>query len=68
MFKKSIGVLNVLHGNESGSYFVEMALVLIGVALAVFSAANSLSTGGIVPKYNAITTEINSAAVPDIGP
>lgn len=66
MIKKIKGFAKALHGDEKGSYFVEMALVLIGVALAVFAAASGLATNALVPKYNAITTEIQGVTVPDL--
>lgn len=68
MFKKAKGFLGELHNDQKGSYFVEMALVLIGVALAVFTAANTLATSGIVPKYTEITTKIQAVNVPDLTP
>jgi Flp pilus assembly pilin Flp len=62
MFKKGAAVLKSNSPKRGGgSYFVEMALVLVGVALAVFTAASNLSTNGIVPKYNSITTEMPGA-------
>jgi len=68
MFQKTKGIFSAIHNDEKGSYFVEMALVLIGVGLTVFVAASGLSTNGIVPKYNSITTEITNVAVPDLTP
>ncbi|MCL6479781.1 MAG: hypothetical protein K6T65_15505 [Peptococcaceae bacterium] len=67
MIKKVNEFIGALHRNENGSYFVEMALVLIGVALAVFTAANGLANNAIVPKYNSISTEIQDVDVPDLG-
>ncbi|MFZ5632141.1 MAG: hypothetical protein ACOY40_04775 [Bacillota bacterium] len=55
-----------LHGDRRGSYFIEMALVVIGVALTVFTAASGLANNGIAPKYSAITQEIQSVTVPDL--
>ena len=57
-----------LNKDQGGSYFVEMALVLIGVAFVVFTAASGLATNGIVPKYTGMTTEITSVPVPDLNP
>jgi hypothetical protein len=57
-----------LFNEEKGSYMVEMALVLVGVALTVFVAASSLSTDGIVPKYESIKNEVLSVPVPDLTP
>lgn len=68
MFSKAKKVFQQLHREETGSYMVEMALVLIGVALATFMAASNLSSGGIVPKYDAIRTEITNVAIPDLTP
>jgi hypothetical protein len=68
VFKKVRQVLGSLRSGQRGSYFVEMALVLLGVALAVFTSASSLSTEGVVPKYNDITTEIKNVYVPDLTP
>jgi len=68
MFQKAKGILNAIHHDQEGSYFVEMALVLIGVGLTVFVAASGLSTNGIVPKYNSISTEIQAVTVPDLTP
>ena len=68
MFKKAKGFFEELHNDQKGSYFVEMALVLIGVALSVFVAAGGLATNGIVPKYTAITTQIQAVTVPDLTP
>ena len=64
MFKKAKGFLGELHNDQKGSYFVEMALVLIGVALAVFTAANTLATGGIAPKYTEIKDYILTVHTP----
>lgn len=66
MVKKVKEMLVALHDDEGGSYFVEMALVLIGVAFVVFTAASGLADDGIVPKYDAISTEIQSVSVPDL--
>ncbi len=68
MLKKAKDLLVRIHREESGSYMVEMALVLVGVALTVFLAASTLSTDGIIPKYNDITDEIKDVAVPDLTP
>jgi len=68
VFQKAKGILTSIHNDEKGSYFVEMALVLIGVALTVFVSASGLSTNGIAPKYTSITTEITNVAVPDLTP
>ena len=68
MFKKAKGFLEVLHRSEEGSYMVEMALVLIGVALTVYAAASGLSNDAIVPTYNSIATELESVEVPDLTP
>ncbi|MCL6612755.1 MAG: hypothetical protein K6T66_14560 [Peptococcaceae bacterium] len=64
MMKKVKGFAEALHGDEKGSYFVEMALVLIGVALAVFSAASGLTNNALVPKYNSISNYINNVNPP----
>lgn len=61
-------LMSNLHNNQKGSYFVEMALVLIGVALTVFVAASGLSNNAITPKYNGISTEIQSVPVPNLRP
>jgi Flp pilus assembly pilin Flp len=61
-------MFTALYKDQRGSYFVEMALVLIGVALAVFTAASGLANNGVVPKYTAITTEIQNVTVPDLTP
>lgn len=66
MIKKVGSLVKALHRDEKGSYFMEMALVLIGVALAVFSAANELASNALVPKYNSITTEIQNVTVPNL--
>lgn len=68
MHKKAKGLVAVLNRDQRGSYFVEMALVLIGVAMAVFFSASNLSTNGIAPKYSEITTEIQNVDVPDLTP
>ena len=68
MFKKAKRILAGIHGNQSGSYMVEMALVLIGVALTVYTAASGLSNNAIVPKYNSISQEIQNVTVPDLTP
>ncbi|NTW06149.1 MAG: hypothetical protein HGA27_08555 [Peptococcaceae bacterium] len=65
---KVIGSIAKLINEEKGSYMVEMALVLVGVALTVFVAASSLSTDGIVPKYESIKNEVLSVPVPDLTP
>ncbi|MCL6478986.1 MAG: hypothetical protein K6T65_11310 [Peptococcaceae bacterium] len=66
MFQKAKGILAELHQNEGGSYFVEMALVLIGVAFVVFNSAAGLATDGIAPKYDDITTRIQGVTVPTL--
>ncbi len=66
MLKEFKKLLVKIHSEESGSYMVEMALVLVGVALTVFAAASALSTNGIIPKYNDITDEIKDVAVPSL--
>lgn len=68
MIKKLKCIVNTLHNDQKGSYFVEMALVLIGVALTVFVAASGLSNNAITPKYNGISTEIQSVPVPNLRP
>ncbi|MCL4441582.1 MAG: hypothetical protein M1609_13625 [Firmicutes bacterium] len=66
MFKEVQMFLEALHSDQKGSYFVEMALVVIGVALTVFAAAQGLANNGITPTYNRISTEIGNATVPNI--
>lgn len=66
MFKKVKEMLTALHEDQGGSYFVEVALVLIGVAFVVFSAAAGLANDGIVPKYEDISDEIEGATVPTL--
>ncbi|HBV98025.1 MAG: hypothetical protein JL50_01040 [Peptococcaceae bacterium BICA1-7] len=66
MTKKAKKVMVALHEDQGGSYFVEMALVLIGVAFVVFNAASGLANDGIVPKYNNISTQIQGVAVPSL--
>jgi len=68
MIQKLKGILAEIHKDEKGSYFVEMALVLVGVGLTVFVAASGLATNGIVPKYTGISTEIQGVSVPDLTP
>lgn len=68
MLKKAKGYIGVLHNDQKGSYFVEMALVLIGVALAVFTAANGLATQGIAPRFNEIQSRLGEVTVPDLKP
>ena len=68
MFKKAKSLLTGLHKSEEGSYMVEMALVLIGVALTVYAAASGLSNDALVPTYEGITTELESVNVPDLTP
>lgn len=68
VIKKVKNVLLLFHNEEKGSYMVEMALVLVGVALTVFMAASNLSTEGIIPQYEAITDEVKGVAVPDLTP
>ena len=68
MFKTVKNLTVKLHQDQGGSYFVEMALVLIGVALVVFTSASGLATNGIVPKYTGISTEIQSVSIPDLTP
>ena len=64
MFQKAKGILTAIHNDEKGSYFVEMALVLIGVGLTVFVAASGLANNGIVPKYTDIKTYISGINTP----
>ncbi len=66
MIKKVRGFAEALHRDEKGSYFVEVALVLIGVALAVFTAANGLASNALVPKYSEITNKISNVSVPNL--
>lgn len=66
MFKEGKEILKALHSHQKGSYFVEMALVVIGVALTVFAAAQGLANNGITPTYNKITQELGNATVPQI--
>jgi hypothetical protein len=66
MFKKAKSILAELHQNEGGSYFVEMALVLIGVAFVVFNAASGLASEGIAPKYTEIQGKIENVTVPNL--
>jgi len=66
MFKKAKEMLVALHEDQGGSYFVEMALVLIGVAFVVFNAASGLANDGIVPKYTGITEKIKDVIVPTL--
>ncbi len=66
MIKKIAGLTKVLCRDEKGSYFVEMALMLMGVALVVFLAASELSSDTLVPKYNEISNKINSVQVPNL--
>lgn len=66
MIKKAKEMLAALHEDQGGSYFVEVALVLIGVAFVVFTAAHGLANDGIVPKYDDISTEIQNATVPTL--
>ena len=68
MFQKARDFVVSIHKDENGSYMVEMALVLIGVALTVYAAASSLSTDAIVPTYNSIATELESVDVPNLTP
>lgn len=68
MIKKVKNALVKFHQEKNGSYMVEMALVLVGVALTVFVAASNLSTDGIIPKYEGITTEVSNVTVPDLTP
>jgi hypothetical protein len=68
MKKRFWHLISKLTCEENGSYMVEMALVLVGVALTVFVAASSLSTDGIVPKYESIKNEVLSVPVPDLTP
>jgi len=68
MLRNAKAILTAIHKDQKGSYFVEMALVLIGVGLTVFVAASGLSTNGIVPKYNDISTQIQAVSVPDLTP
>ena len=63
MIKKVKEMLVALHEDQGGSYFVEMALVLIGVAFVVFTAASGLANEGIVPQYNDISAEIQDVEV-----
>ncbi|KJS02166.1 MAG: hypothetical protein VR68_03910 [Peptococcaceae bacterium BRH_c4a] len=64
MFQKSKEILTAIHHDQKGSYFVEMALVLIGVGLTVFVAASGLANNGIVPKYTDIKTYISGINTP----
>lgn len=66
MLKEVKKLVVALHSDQEGSYFVEMALVVIGVALTVFAAAQGLANNGITPTYNRISTELGTATVPDI--
>lgn len=68
MFIKAKRYLANLHNDQSGSYMVEMALVLIGVALTVYGAAAGLSNNAIVPQYNTISTRIQAVNVPSLTP
>ncbi|MFZ5648130.1 MAG: hypothetical protein ACOY30_10990 [Bacillota bacterium] len=68
MLKKVKGFVVALHNNERGGYFLEMALTLIGVGLAIYGAASGLSNNGIKPKYDSITTEVSGVSVPDLTP
>ena len=68
MLQRARGLLCAIHRDQKGSYFVEMALVLVGVGLTVFVAASGLATNGIVPKYTGMSTEIQGVSVPDLTP
>lgn len=68
MFQKAKSALSQLHQNQEGSYMVEMALVLIGVALTVYAAASNLSSDALVPTYNEITDNLQEVDVPDLTP
>lgn len=57
-----------LYKDERGNYFVEMALALIVITLAIVTTAGSLTSQGITPKYNGINTELQSVSVPDLTP
>ncbi len=60
--------LKELYRDENGNYFVEMALALIVITLAIVSNASSMTTTGISPKYTGITTELQGVSVPDLTP
>ena len=68
MYQKAKKFMAKVHKEENGSYMVEMALVLIGVALTVYAAASGLASDAIVPAYDGITTELGSVDVPDLTP
>ncbi len=59
-------ILKKLHTNQSGSYFVEMALVLIGVALAYLLRPAALLLTASCPSTTAYTTEISNMPVPNL--
>lgn len=66
MIGKAKALLVTVHKDRRGSYFIEMALVVIGIALAVFTAASGLASQGIAPTYDEITNKLQNATVPDI--
>lgn len=66
MLKKVGNFIKRLHEDEGGNYFVEMALVLILLTLAIAGNATNLQTQGIAPKYTGITTELNAVSVPTL--
>ena len=66
MFKQVKIFLQYLDRDQQGSYFIEMALVVIGVALTVFAAAQSLASEGIAQTYSNIEGKLKDATVPDI--
>lgn len=68
MIERAKGLLKGLLADQEGSYMVEMALVLIGVALTVYGAASELSDSAIVPKYGEITRRIENVEVPGLTP
>jgi Flp pilus assembly pilin Flp len=68
MIKKVKRFIGDLNKDQNGSYMVEAALVMVGVALTVYAAAAGLSNNAIVPKYNGISTQIQSLPVPDLTP
>lgn len=68
MIQNAWEMLKKLNRDSSGSYMVEMALVLIGVALTVYGAASGLANNAIVPQYDTITSKIHGVSVPDLVP
>lgn len=64
--KKVKELFKNLHRDESGNYFVEIALALIGISLVIYGAVNSLATDGINPTYEGIKNELLTVQIPSL--